>query len=201
MEGKPSPRPPADSYDPSKRPRIQLPAPNPVSGFALPVGLDPTTSPAEHRLPVYYPQHDVGSVSPNEPAALVSDFYRGSSDPGGMAPPGAMNPMMMHNPKRAYRQRRKDPSCDACRERKVKVIKLYWNMRVVYTDFGSVTPPRPPAAQNAQVATSDANSRKTLIGACLLSSKATCRYMTMSTDIGEDRFKISNVNCMRQGSS
>jgi len=67
------------------------------------------------------PVYSFGSVSPSEPGALPSDYFRNtqSSDMGTHVE--HLSSAMIHNPKRAYRQRRKDPSCDACRERKVKV--------------------------------------------------------------------------------
>lgn len=67
------------------------------------------------------PVHNFGSVSPVEPGALPTDYYRNTQSSGMGTHLEHLSSAMIHNPKRAYRQRRKDPSCDACRERKVKV--------------------------------------------------------------------------------
>lgn len=71
------------------------------------------------RLMAFF-AHNADSVSPIEQQPIMNEFRRASPVP---APPflGHLAASTMHSPKRIYRQRRKDPSCDACRERKVKV--------------------------------------------------------------------------------
>lgn len=119
-----------------------------------------------------YYAREVGSVSPND-THMLGDGLRpgpiGSNTPS----PGQMSAhLMMQNSKRAYRQRRKDPSCDACRERKVKVGPDQSVLRPSrLTSFTSAMPQKRRAAQNAQVGMCDASSPKTRTGACHQSSQ------------------------------
>ena len=84
--------------------------------------------------------------------------------------------------KRAYRQRRKDPSCDACRERKVKVcfatFYLVGWIRVVVcvcvcvcTDYDSAMRPNRAAVQSVIIAKYDVNSQRRPTDACRRSSR------------------------------
>lgn len=69
----------------------------------------------------FYSPRDMGSASPQEGPSHLGENLRPGGGGSGTPSPAQISALMMHNPKRAYRQRRKDPSCDACRERKVKV--------------------------------------------------------------------------------
>lgn len=89
----------------------------------------------------------------------------------------------MHAQKRAYRQRRKDPSCDACRERKVKVGAPTSTGPFVFevlTSGGSVMRRKRRAALSVPVVTSSVNSPRRPTGGCLQSSRSTyCEQANM----------------------
>jgi hypothetical protein len=78
---------------------------------------------AHHSAPPFYAGYESGSISPNEQAIQNFDSFVSNSTTLQGAAANQTSPPLLHNTKRAYRQRRKDPSCDACRERKVKVSK------------------------------------------------------------------------------
>lgn len=83
-----------------------------------------TRSPASSALSAYGQPYGTASTSPSTSSSVFQEPVGTSENgyPNSVISPTHLSPGLSSQ-KRPYRQRRKDPSCDACRERKVKVSR------------------------------------------------------------------------------
>lgn len=165
---------PSDGSSAPSSSSIQSPL-SPVSGLPR---LGPTSRPSSGMGPAQfqsYPLSGPGSRHGGYPQVFypapvtqthqttLPGYHEISHGSAAYAEPGAIpiNPQVPgpQGQKRAYRQRRKDPSCDACRERKVKV-GIHQDPSSWTLIFGSVMPATACLARNAKVEMLLANSQK-----------------------------------------
>ena len=107
-----------------RSPQAMIPPPNPFAITQPAVRATTLAAPnfpqLDSRSPGYSSNSYSHSTSPSTASGSLPE-NQNQDGPGLMISPTHISSANLNAQKRAYRQRRKDPSCDACRERKVKV--------------------------------------------------------------------------------